>query len=76
MPGVENPAHGAYEFLSSNEGLFRELRDKPEDRISVLPFGRCRRFHLRPVLLDIQKDAAVRLYRGRGIGRELSECEV
>jgi hypothetical protein len=37
--------------------------------------GRCPGFHLRPVLLDIQKDA-LRLYRERGVGRELSEGEV
>jgi hypothetical protein len=42
----------------------------------VLPFGRRGGFHLRPVLLDIQKDAALRLYRGHGVGRKLSECEV
>src|SRR5579862_1316501 len=68
VPAVEDPTHGAYEFLTFNEGLLRELRDKPEYRVNVLTFGRCRGFNLRPILLDIQKDA-LRFYRDRGVGR-------
>jgi hypothetical protein len=72
VPGVKNPTHGAYDFPSFDEGLLGKFRDKSEDRINVLPFGRFARFHLRAVLLDIQKDAAPRLLAFEGCANPLS----